>query len=195
MEINGVELREGHDYTVSYENNTEIGTASLVITGIGMYTGTRKEEFYIVKSISMLQIGKISSVNYSGKAIVPNVVIVDGEYVLKENEDYKITVKNNINPGKAKVMIEGIGNYNGTVTKTFTINKINIKNVKISITKAVVTKRKSKVSFKVKLGKVTLKNKVDYTLTYKLNKKKNKVTVVIKSKNIYTGTKKVVLKL
>ncbi|MBQ3782618.1 MAG: hypothetical protein II838_04120 [Lachnospiraceae bacterium] len=195
VEMNGKKLEEGQDYIVSYENNIEVGIANLVITGIGIYTGTKKVAFFIVKSISMLQLSTINSVTYSGKEIVPNVVIVDGKYVLKQNADYKLTVTNNINPGKAKVKITGIGKYTGTITKTFTIKKINIKNVKISITKAIITKQKTRITFKVKNGKVTLKNKVDYTLTYKLNKKKNKVTVVIKAKNNYTGTKKITLKI
>ena len=34
-------LREGTDYTVSYTNNVNIGTATVVITGIGRYSGTK----------------------------------------------------------------------------------------------------------------------------------------------------------
>lgn len=41
--------------------------------------------------------------------------------VLEENTDYKISYENNINTGKASVLIEGIGNYYGTVTKYFNI--------------------------------------------------------------------------
>ena len=195
VEMNGKKLEEGQDFTISYENNIDVGTASLVITGIGMYTGVKKEPFSIVKSITMLQITNISSKNYTGKPIVPKVVIADGKYVLKLDVDYKITVENNINLGKAKVKLEGIGNYDGTITKTFTIKKATLKSAKISIVKAVIKKRKSKISFKVKIGKVTLKNKVDYTLTYKINKKKTRVTVVVKAKKRYTGTKKIVLKI
>lgn len=40
-------LTKGTDYTVSYENNTEIGTASVVITGKGIFAGTIRKEFVI----------------------------------------------------------------------------------------------------------------------------------------------------
>ena len=47
--VNGVKtLTEGVDYTVSYKNNVAIGTATVVITGIGSYTGTKEVTFRIV---------------------------------------------------------------------------------------------------------------------------------------------------
>lgn len=45
----GTTLIEGKNYTVSYENNKEYGTATLVITGIGKYSGiTRRQRFKIL---------------------------------------------------------------------------------------------------------------------------------------------------
>ena len=44
---NGTTLVEGTDYTVSYDNNTEIGTATVTITGMGIYENSRQEEFEI----------------------------------------------------------------------------------------------------------------------------------------------------
>lgn len=41
-------LMEDQDYTVTYSNNTDIGTASVTVTGIGHYTGTRTLTFNIV---------------------------------------------------------------------------------------------------------------------------------------------------
>lgn len=40
-------LKLGTDYTVSYEKNTEIGTATVVITGSGIFTGTVLKNFTI----------------------------------------------------------------------------------------------------------------------------------------------------
>lgn len=37
----------GTDYTVSYENNVNVGTAAVVITGINGYTDTKKLSFSI----------------------------------------------------------------------------------------------------------------------------------------------------
>ena len=45
--LGGKTLAEGTDYTVAYENNTEVGTAKVVVTGKGAYTGTASAEFTI----------------------------------------------------------------------------------------------------------------------------------------------------
>ncbi len=41
-------LTKGTDYKVTYENNTEAGTATVVITGNGIFTGTIRKDFTIV---------------------------------------------------------------------------------------------------------------------------------------------------
>jgi len=43
-----IDLVEGTDYTVSYENNIDPGTASVVVTGIGRYAGEVVKEFTIL---------------------------------------------------------------------------------------------------------------------------------------------------
>jgi len=40
-------LTEGTHYTVSYENNVKVGTASFMIEGVGNYGGTKKVTFKI----------------------------------------------------------------------------------------------------------------------------------------------------
>jgi len=47
----GKVLTEGVDYTLSYEDNVDEGTATITITGIGNYTGTRTVTFKIAKEI------------------------------------------------------------------------------------------------------------------------------------------------
>ena len=44
-------LEEGVDYTVAYSNNTEAGTATVTVTGIGKYSGTATKNF-IIKSFN-----------------------------------------------------------------------------------------------------------------------------------------------
>lgn len=54
----GLELQEGIDYQVTYENNIEVGvnTAKIVLTGIGSYEGTREILFSIVKCDPVLML-------------------------------------------------------------------------------------------------------------------------------------------
>ena len=44
----GKTLVQGTDYTVRYSNNTDIGTATVIITGRGKYTGTKTATFKII---------------------------------------------------------------------------------------------------------------------------------------------------
>ena len=44
----GTTLKKGTDYTVSYNNNTSIGSASVMITGKGDYSGTKTINFKII---------------------------------------------------------------------------------------------------------------------------------------------------
>lgn len=46
-------LKQGVDYTVSYQNNIKIGTAVVTITGIGNYTGSKMA--FLISSIEFMQ--------------------------------------------------------------------------------------------------------------------------------------------
>lgn len=43
----GDKLKKETDYTVSYSDNTKIGTAAITVTGKGKYTGTLKKTFKV----------------------------------------------------------------------------------------------------------------------------------------------------
>ena len=47
IQYNGMTLVKDTDYTIAYANNTAPGTATMTITGIGNYTGTKTLEFNI----------------------------------------------------------------------------------------------------------------------------------------------------
>ena len=91
-------------------NNTETSSSTLVIlnsTSLSNLTVTLSDNTY----------------TYDGKSKTPEVVVKDGIKKLTLNKDYTIEYKDNINAGTGKVVITGKGNYSGSTTKTFTINK------------------------------------------------------------------------
>ncbi len=51
----GRTLEEGVDYTLSYENNAQPGTARVTATGIGAYVGSVSKEFTVSPAISVTQ--------------------------------------------------------------------------------------------------------------------------------------------
>ena len=63
------------------------------------------------------------SYEYSGNAIKPTVTINFNNNILKENIDYELSFKDNVNSGEAKLIIKGIGNYRGEKEIIFNINK------------------------------------------------------------------------
>ncbi len=123
-------LSKNIDYTVSYENNINAGNASVIITGIGDYTGTVTKNFKINqlnisgnKAVS-LELGYYQTV-YSGYKKTPTPYLylnVDGtKQLLKRDKDYTIQFKNNVNMGQASIYIYGCDNFKGTISKNFKI--------------------------------------------------------------------------
>ncbi len=60
---------------------------------------------------------------YSGEELKPEIVVKDGDTILKENESYTLTYSSNVDAGEATVVITGIGDYTGTIERNFTIQK------------------------------------------------------------------------
>lgn len=65
---------------------------------------------------------------YDGTEKEPEVIVKNGENLLQDGEDYTYTYEDNINAGKGKVIVQGLGNYTGQNTVNFDITKqmINI---------------------------------------------------------------------
>lgn len=63
------------------------------------------------------------SYTYDGNAKTPTVEVKDGQATLVNGTDYTVAYSDNTNAGTAKVTVTLKGNYSGTVSKNFTINK------------------------------------------------------------------------
>ena len=124
VKVGSAVLAAGTDYTVSYSNNINAGTATVTITGNGRYTGSKTIEFTISPaSVSTFSVTGISNRTYNGAAQTQAPVVKLGSRTLAAGTDYTVSYSNNINAGTAAVTITGKGNYAGTVSKTFTIAK------------------------------------------------------------------------
>lgn len=106
-----------NDFTLSPVANTEDQWT---------FTMERANVEISVKYIKIIQdtwIQDIPSVTYTGSAKKPSVTVKDGDYTLVEGKDYTVTYSNNTNAGTATATVTGKGNYTGSVSKNFTINK------------------------------------------------------------------------
>ena len=190
------------DYSISYKNNTNVGTATVTITGKGNYKGTKETTFKInAKTLPSNPVLSATSYIYDGKAKTPGVTVKDGTKTLVNGTDYTVKYSNNVNVGTATVTVTGKGNYTGSKSTNF---KINAAPVGKSIASATVTTSQMirnangnviVPSITVKYGSITLKNGTDYSVEYYLNGKGSPVspkaagsyTIKVKGKGNYSG--------
>lgn len=187
-------LKAGTDYTVSYINNVNIGTATVMIRSAGNenYTGSTTTTFKIGNDMSsFLVTGYAPNVVYTGEALTPGVIVESGNTVLTEGTDYTVSYRNNVDVGIADIIVTGIGKYDGTQTVNFVIEARNIESCDVSdVEDKTYTGNAYTPSITVSDSGTVLTNGVDYTVTYKNNTNPGIATIVIEPVNKnYAGTK------
>ena len=127
----GKTLKPDADYTTNgYNNNINVGTASVKITGKGNYKGTVTRTFEIkpldIKYCEVTLPGGDSWRIKDGKA-EPPVKVVDrwsGTLIPFDNRlNYRIDYANNTEQGMATVTVTGLKNLTGSVTLEFMARK------------------------------------------------------------------------
>lgn len=135
---------------------------------------------------------------YDGNAKTPIPTMKDGNITLVQNTDYTVVYEDNIEVGRGKVVITGIGNYTGEIEKEFEIVKEqkDIANLTITgITDKTYTGEEIKQNIVVKDENIALKDGTDYTVVYKDNKNAGTAKVTITGKGNYTGAKELTFKI
>ena len=107
----GVTLTSGKDYTVSYKNNKNAGTATITVTGKNGYKGTVKKTFNI--SIPKGRIYESGGLKYkvtSSAAKGSGTVTLTGTTYKTSNRKFKtLTVKNTVSIGGRTFKVMAIG--------------------------------------------------------------------------------------
>ena len=128
-------LSDTEYYTVSNNIAKNAGTYDVIVTPTNNYKwsdGTVTPKVVTVTinpyDINNGSVVPVEEYTYDGeeKKPTPSVIVpipssVDTTTLTSSDVDY--TYENNINAGEASVIITGKGNYTGTITKTFTIDK------------------------------------------------------------------------
>ena len=195
----GVTLKEGTDYTVTYKNNNKVTrTASVTVDGKGSYAGSVTKNF----KIEGINIEKAtvsipySSYTYRGAPILPEVTVKYNGKTLVKGTDYSLSTLNNTNVGTGKITVRGKGLYSGSVVKTFTVKPLDLTTsyAKVTIPYASYTYSgkaiKPAVTVKFKTGLVISES--EYTLSYSNNVKVGVATITVKGngKNVKGTYKK-----
>ena len=128
-------LTSGNDYTLSYSNNTNAGTATVTITGKENYTGTISKTFTIDKAAPVLTFASLSISKTTHDTTFTNALTktTDGVVTFESSNTSVATV----NSTSGKVTIKGSGtttitataaagtNYNtGSAEYTLTVAKV-----------------------------------------------------------------------
>lgn len=143
-------LKEGEHYKLTFTNNTQAGTAQMMITGMKQYSGTVKKSFKILPySLKTGTDVKAEFVNgkkeqvYAKGGTKPEVKVTFKGKVLTEGVDYTVSYKNNTKMNllsteaeqkKAPaVIIKGKKNFSKSFSMEFAIQKKDIADVFITV--------------------------------------------------------------
>lgn len=192
VDDNGVLLEKAKDYTLSYSNNIEEGTATVVMEGQGYYYGKRELNFEIYKNdISTAEMKfEYDSVLYDGKEKCPSVTVLYEGKVLKLGEDYEVSYSNNIDMGKATAIVNGKGSFKNTLLKQFDIYKYKMQEVNVEADQSSYTYDGSVHTpiITVKHNGVVLKQDSDYKLTIGSETEAGEYKATIEGMGQYTGS-------
>ncbi len=183
-------LVNGTDYTLTYNDNTDAGAATVTVKGKGNYKGSISKS-YSIKARQMSGCYPFIAQNlcyYTGSELRPAVVVRYGGTVLVEGTDYTLKYTNNINVGTATCEVIGKGNYTGTTTATYRI-QYKFENATVTLKNSVYNYTGSEITpeMTVKYGSKVLTKDVDYYLTCQNNIQPGTATVYVRGKGSYTG--------
>ena len=217
----GNQLTE-QDYTITYTRNGEsttdfesAGTITITATpkqntttGSTNYTGSSVGTFIInaldITDTAVIVVSGTYTYNGQGQEATIEVYAASGGKQLTVNTDYNTpTYQDNINAGDAQVSVTFKGNYTGSTTQTFVINKRDISDADINITgvnteytynrfaqKPVPTVTDTEVL--TQGTNTVLKETTDYTLTYTQDSTNvGSKTITITGQGNYGGTRDV----
>lgn len=140
-----VTLTNDTHYTLSYENNVNVGTATVIVTLKGGYTGSTTKTFKIVarplgaettpEAVAAATVTSTSTtLVYNGNVQHATFTVVKKGRTLAEGVDYEVVYNDDAtSAGTQNVTINGIGNYSGSVTGTYSIAKLSLNTAVIKL--------------------------------------------------------------
>lgn len=196
------------DNSIATVNSKGVVTAknkagSVTITA---YVTNHKSKTTVSKKVTVIKGSALSNATitipsktyqYTGNWVFPAVTVKIGGNKLVEGQDFSVVYYNSKYVGKAYLIVNGKGDYDGTATINYAIAKRNVSTLKCSLSsKTYGYNGKAKnPSVTVKYGSTTLKKGTDYTVSYLSNTKVGTAYAVISGKGNYTGTRKISFKI
>ena len=179
-------LVAGTDYTVSYANNTNAGTATITVTGTGYFAGTKTVNFTIAKA-QVAEPTAASGLTYTG-SVQEGVTAGEG-YALSGT-----CSATSVGSYEATATLSDTANHewaDGTTDPqsiTWEISPVAASQLAIAeVTGKVYTGSAIKPTPAVTFGTIVLTRGTDYTLSYANNVNAGTATITVTGKGNYTG--------
>lgn len=113
----------GHDLKLSKTVKPTTEKIGYTLYQCSKCSKTEKDNFLpkLVKITTSCVYGLNRSYSYKGRTITPKFTVIVNGKTLRSDKDYSVEYKNNVNIGKATIVITGKGSYAGRISKTFDI--------------------------------------------------------------------------
>ncbi len=194
------------------------GTYYYLLQGKGNYTGSRKAYCYVKDTLNAVDMSKVSVTKpadrkYNGDKFIPRVESLNVNYMgtpLVENEDFTVEYIDETNDndedyyeyaGTKKLILRGMDGasdndiiFTGTKEVTWKIQTVPLKQTKLekmedqNFYNDYLYPDPTIKYFTQKNRYMTLKNNIDYTLSFKNNREAGKASVKITGKGNFTGS-------
>ena len=195
--VTGKNLKQGKDYTISYENNVNAGTATLVIRGVNGsgHTGVLRMNFIIApQTVAKKVKGKVlqKKILYTGAELKPSFSLTYNKMTLTAGKDYQVSYANNIAKGTGLIIVTGQGNYTGTQVIKFKISGPKMKDASVSLntSSTVYNGATSYPGVTVTYAGKTCKEGTDYIVKYPKKLKAGKNSISVRGKGNFSGSVK-----
>lgn len=195
--VTGKTLKQGKDYTISYENNVNAGTATLVVRGVSGsgHTGVLRVNFTIApQTVAKKVKGKVlqKKILYTGSELKPSFSLTFNKMALTAGKDYQVSYANNVAKGTGQIIVTGQGNYTGTQTIKFKITGPKMKDASVSLntSSAVYNGATSYPGVTVTYAGKTCKEGTDYIVKYPKKLKAGKNSISVQGRGNFSGSVK-----
>lgn len=164
-----VTLTEGMDYCILYQDNINAGEGTILVRGMGDYSGELSESFTI-KPKSVKKLKAFANNTIAGCESGPEVYVFDGQKQLENGIDYTLNYDKDLTVhenASANVTIVAKGNYTGSKSVKFTVYSAD---TKVFFTSAQLKKTKFAYTGKAMKPVVTVTAQSEKKETLQLNK-------------------------
>ncbi len=172
-------LNGNTEYTISYKDNIDVGSAKAIVKGLGDFKHLAATAKFTILPKSAEGVRVLSgSSTYKPNGVKPKVYAFSDVETLVEGQDFEI-LNNPLlkGAGEYNIAVSFIGNYYGVTNVTYTVSRRSISSTDIEYGDTI------KITFRGE----TLKEGRDYTVTKEIDENGDIVTT-IKGMGNYKGT-------